>query len=354
MTATCAPEVPSSPPAPRLLDVVRLAIRRRHYSERTAQSYVYWVRRFVRFHHRRHPREMGPAEVTAFLNDLAAQRRVSSATQNQALCALLFLYRVVLDSPLPWLDGIDRAKRPVRRPSVLTSEEVCRLLAQLDGVERLVAELLYGAGLRLGEALSLRVKDIDLTRREILVRGGKGDKDRITMLPELLVIPLRAHLTRVQALHQRELARGFGEAPLPGALARKYKGAGHSWGWQYLFPSATLCTDPLTGRRVRFHLHESTVQRAVRRAAQLARLTKPVSSHTLRHSFATDLLQAGYDIRTVQELLGHKHVETTMIYTHVLNRGGRGVRSPLDITGAADPIAGTGSEVRTGPPFRLS
>ena len=297
---------------------------------RTEQSYLHWIQRFVRFHNRRHPREMGAVEVTAFLNHLATERRVAAATQNQALSALLFLYRVVLESPLPWLDGIDRAKRSVRRPTVLTAEEAARLLAHLHGVCGLVAGLLYGAGLRLREALNLRVKDIDFTRAEILVREGKGGKDRVTMLPEALAVPLREHLVRVRAQHAKDLQMGMGEAPLPYALARKYPRAGRDWGWQFVFPSPHLCRDPYTGAPVRFHLHESSVQRAVAQAARAARLTRPVSPHTLRHAFATQLLRTGYDIRTVQELLGHKDVETTMIYTHVLNRGGRGVRSPLD------------------------
>jgi integron integrase len=274
---------------------------------------------------------MGAGEVTAFLNHLAADRRVASSTQNQALSALLFLYRVVLEMPLPWLEGIDRAKRPVRRPTVVNPEEAARLLAQMQGAPRLVAGLLYGAGLRLREALSLRVKDLDFTRGEILVREGKGAKDRVTMLPQTLINPLREHLTQVRALHALDIQMGLGEAPLPFALARKYPRAGRDWGWQFVFPSLHICRDPYTGRPVRYHLHESTIQRAVAQAARAALIARPVTPHTLRHGFATQLLRAGYDIRTVQELLGHKDVETTMIYTHVLNRGGRGVQSPLDV-----------------------
>jgi len=299
---------------PTLLQVARLALRRTHYSYRTEQSYLHWIRRFVRFHHHRHPRDLGAAEVTAFLNHLAAERRVASATQNQALSALLFLYRAVLGTPLPWLDGIERAKRPLRRPSVVSAEEASGLLAHMQGTPWLVAGLLYGAGLRLREALGLRVKDIDLTRGEIVVREGKGAKDRVTMLPELLVQPLREHLTRVRALHAQDLQMGLGQAPLPFALARKYPRAGRDWGWQFVFPSRHVCRDPCSGRPVRFHLHESTIQRAVARGALAARISRPVTPHTLRHGFATQLLRSGYDIRTVQELLGHKHVETTMIY----------------------------------------
>ena len=315
---------------PTLLQVVRLALRRAHYSYRTEQSYVHWIRRFVRFNAQRHPRDLGAAEVTAFLNHLASERRVASATQNQALCALLFLYRAVLGCALPWLDGIERAKRSVRRPSVISGEEAARLLTHMQGTPRLVAGLLYGAGLRLREALNLRVKDVDLARTEIVVREGKGAKDRVTMLPELLVEPLREHLVRVRALHALDLRMGLGSAPLPFALARKYPRAGRDWGWQFVFPAQRLCRDPYTGAPVRFHLHESSLQRALARAVRAAGISRPLSPHTLRHAFATQLLRAGYDIRTVQELLGHKDVETTMIYTHVLNRGGRGVRSPLD------------------------
>jgi integron integrase len=344
MAASSMPLVFADPAKPKLLQVVRLTLRRRHYSYRTEQSYLHWIRRFVRFHNRRHPRDMGAAEVTAFLNHLAAERRVASATQNQALSALLFLYRAVLGSPLPWLEGIERAKRPVRRPTVVTAEEAGRLLAHLQGTARLVAGLLYGAGLRLREALSLRVKDVDFARGEILVREGKGAKDRITKLPEALAVPLREHLLRVRALHLQDLQMGLGEAPLPFALARKYPRAGREWGWQFFFPSQHVCRDPYTGHPVRFHLHESTIQRAVAQAARAARIARAVTPHTLRHGFATQLLHSGYDIRTVQELLGHKDVETTMIYAHVLNRGGRGVRSPLDIQRSeSTPVASDAS-----------
>ncbi len=318
---------------PRLLDRVRAAIRVKHYSRRTEKAYVGWIRRFVLFHGKRHPATLGAAEVTAFLSHLAVRRRVSASTQNQALCALLFLYREVLEMDLPWLDELVRAKRPQRVPVVLDRAEVRALLAHLHGTPWLVASLLYGAGLRLLEAMRLRVKDVDFQRREIVVRDGKGAKDRRTLLPGSVRRPLAEHLRRVRRQHVADLATGRGEAPLPVSLARKYPAAGREWGWQWVFPATRHYRDPATGRRRRHHLHESVVQRAVKRAAREAGLVKPATCHTLRHSFATHLLEAGYDIRTIQELLGHRDVSTTMIYTHVLNRGGRGVRSPLDEEG---------------------
>lgn len=330
MDDTDHPTPPSPRPRPGLLEVVRLTMRRRHYSPRTEGSYVHWIRRFIVFHDRRHPRDLGEGEVTAFLNYLANSRRVSAATQNQALAAILFLYRQVLELPLPWLSDLDRAKRSLHRPTVLTVAEVRRMLEHTKGDTRLAAELLYGSGLRLREVLGLRVMDLDFDRGEITVRQGKGAKDRVTVLPATLIGPLQAHLTRVRALHRRDLERGFGEAPLPFALARKYPHASRTWAWQFVFPSANLCRDPSTGRLVRYHFHERTLQRDIAQAARAAHLEKHVSPHVLRHSFATHLLAAGYDIRTVQELLGHKDVQTTMIYTHVLNRGGRGVISPID------------------------
>jgi len=316
-----------------LLDRVRAAIRVKHYSRRTEKAYVGWIRRFVLFHGKRHPATLGAAEVTAFLSHLAVRRRVSASTQNQALCALLFLYREVLEMDLPWLDELVRAKRPQRVPVVLDRAEVRALLAHLHGTPWLVASLLYGAGLRLLEAMRLRVKDVDFQRREIVVRDGKGAKDRRTLLPGSVRRPLAEHLRRVRRQHVADLATGRGEAPLPVSLARKYPAAGREWGWQWVFPATRHYRDPATGRRRRHHLHESVVQRAVKRAAREAGLVKPATCHTLRHSFATHLLEAGYDIRTIQELLGHRDVSTTMIYTHVLNRGGRGVRSPLDEEG---------------------
>jgi integron integrase len=314
----------------RLLDRVREAIRRRYFSRRTEQAYVHWIRRFIFFHGKRHPRDLGEAEVTAFLNDLAVERKVAAGTQNQALSALLFLYKEVVGRELAWLDGLQRAKRPPRLPAVLTRAEVERLLAQLTGTRWLLASLMYGSGLRVMECLRLRVKDVDLDYRQVLVRDGKGEKDRVTMLPEKLVEPVRAHLARVRALHARDLREGFGEVHLPYALARKYPRAGAEWAWQYLFPSKSRSADPGDGVIRRHHLDESVPQRAVKEALRAAGIAKHASCHTLRHSFATHLLEGGCDIRTVQELLGHADVSTTMIYTHVLNKGGRGVKSPLD------------------------
>jgi integron integrase len=318
--------------APRLLDQVRAAIRQRHFSPRTEQAYVGWIRRYVLFHDKRHPAEMGEQEVARFLSSLATAGRVSASTQNQALSALLFLYGEVLGRRLDWLQNVARAKRPIRLPVVLTRQEVESILERLTGVPWLMASLLYGAGLRLMECARLRVKDIDFERNEITVRDGKGRKDRVTLLPQSLRGPLQEHLRRVRALHQKDLARGRGRVALPGALTLKYPNADREWGWQWVFPATRFYYDRLTGLRHRHHLHESVLQRAVKDAARLAGLAKPASCHTLRHSFATHLLEGGYDIRTIQELLGHSDVSTTMIYTHVLNRGGRGVRSPLDQT----------------------
>jgi len=315
---------------PRLLEQVHNAIRRRYFSPRTEEAYVHWIKRFIYFSGKRHPATLGEPEVTAFLNHLAVERKVAAATQNQALSALLFLYKEVLGRNLAWLDGLVRARRPPRLPVVLTREEVARLLAQLHGPRWLMASLLYGSGLRVIECLRLRVKDVDLGYRQVLVRDGKGEKDRITMLPQRLVDPVAAHLNRVRALHNRDLGEGFGEVHLPYALARKLPRAGREWVWQYVFPSGNRSADPDDGVIRRHHLDESVPQRAVTGAARAAGLQKRVTCHTLRHSFATHLLEGGYDIRTVQELLGHSDVSTTMIYTHVLNKGGRGVHSPLD------------------------
>lgn len=321
-------EIP--PGTPKLLDRLREAIRALHYSRRTEEAYTHWTKRFIYFHGKRHPGSMGHAEVTAFLNYLAADRKVAASTQNQALSALLFLYKNVLNSDLPWLDDLVRAKRPERLPVVLTREEVQDLLSAMEGVNWLMASLLYGTGMRLMECLRLRVKDIDFGYHQILVRDGKGQKDRITLLPELLVESLQKQLQRARKIHETDLREGFGEVHLPYALARKYPRAGYEWGWQYVFPSKNRSTDPTDEVIRRHHLDDSVLQRAVKNAARLTRISKPVHCHTFRHSFATHLLQSGYDIRTVQELLGHADVSTTMIYTHVLNRGGRGVRSPLD------------------------
>ena len=322
----------------RLRDRLREAIRSRHYSRKTEKAYWYWIRYFVLFHGKRHPAQMGAAEVSAFLGWLATERDVAAATQNQALSALLFLYGVVLGIELPWLGELVRAQRPVRLPTVLSEGEVRRLLDCVPESASLMVRLLYGAGLRQIECLSLRVKDVDFAYRQILVRDGKGAKDRVTMLPENLVQALQRHLGKVRLLHGRDLKDGFGEARLPFALARKYPRAGRSWAWQYVFPSGNRSADPDGGAMRRHHVHPDTLSRAVARAALRAGIEKRVSCHTLRHSFATHLLERGYDIRTVQELLGHSDVSTTMIYTHVMNKGARAVKSPLDRL--AEPRAG--------------
>ena len=315
---------------PRLLDRVRGEIRLRHYSIRTETAYVEWVRRFVLFHAKRHPRDMGADEVAQFLSYLAVERDVSPSTQGQAKSALLFLYRVVLNLDLPWLDEIVAARNPRRLPVVLTPGEVRMLIGEMNGSAGLMASLLYGTGMRLLEGLRLRVKDVEFERREVLVRSGKGGKDRVTVLPENLVLPLQQQLSKVRALHQRDLDEGFGTVWLPHALAVKYPSASRALGWQWVFPSAKRSKDPRSDTVQRHHLSETSIQKTMSVAAKRAGIDKPCSPHILRHSFATHLLQSGYDIRTVQELLGHSDVSTTMIYTHVLNRGGRGIRSPLD------------------------
>jgi integron integrase len=322
------PVKPFAPEPPRLLDRFRDEIRRRHYSYRTEQAYLHWIKRFIYYHGKRHPAEMSPVEVTDFLTHLSRERSVAAATQNQALNALLFLYGQVLGKSLPWMDGIQRAKRPVRVPVVLTREEVKALLAQLEGTKWIMAGLLYGAGLRLRECLKLRVKDVDFGYKQIVVRDGKGSKDRVTMFPVALVEPLRQHLVRVKRLQERDLEEGYGEVELPFAIERKYPRAGRDWGWQYVFPSIKRSADPRTGVIRRHHVFDSVLPRAIGAAARAAGIAKPVGSHTLRHSFATHLLQSGYDIRTVQELLGHSDVSTTMVYTHVLNKGGQGRAEP--------------------------
>ena len=320
------------PSQPRLLDQVRDRIRLKHYSIRTEDTYVEWIRRFILFHGKRHPREMGATDVEGFLTNLAVQGRVSASTQNQAKSALLFLYKEVLGEELPWLDNIETAKRPQRLPVVLTVEEVRAILAGVEGTGGLILHLLYGTGMRILECLRLRVKDISFTRREIVIREGKGFKDRLTMLPASLVAPLEAHLNRVEQLHISDLREGYGEVYLPYALERKYPKAAREWAWQYVFPSIKRSADPRSGAIRRHHADEQNIQRIMRRAVRAAGIAKLATPHTLRHSFATHLLEASYDIRTVQELLGHADVSTTMIYTHVLNRGGRAVRSPLDTT----------------------
>lgn len=315
---------------PRLLDQVRDQIRLKHYSIRTERVYCEWLKRFIRFHNYRHPEEMGAAEVEAFLSDLAVRRTVSASTQNQALAALLFLYKQVLKLDLPWLGEVVRAKKPQRLPVVLTIAEVQRVLMQLQGELWLATSLLYGSGMRVMEVLRLRVKDVDFARNEIVVRDGKGMKDRITLLPQRLVTPLKQHLQVVRAVHQQELAAGRGDVYLPEALARKYPKAPIEWAWQYVFPATGMSVDPRSGAVRRHHLDEKRLQRAFKVAVRAAEIHKLATPHTLRHSFATHLLESGQDIRTVQELLGHADVKTTMIYTHVLNRGGLGVISPLD------------------------
>jgi len=328
-TANRAPAA-ASQGGPRLLDRVRQSARVRHLSPRTEEAYIHWIRRYILHHGKRHPAEMGEREISHFLSSLATDGRVSASTQNQALSALLFLYQEVLNRRLEWLEGVVRAKRPVRLPVVLTRDEVAAILGQLDGTCHLMASLMYGAGVRLMECCRLRVKDIDLARGEITVRDGKGAKDRVTLLPATLRKPLAEQLDKVYRLHQQDLGRGRGHAPLPGALERKYPNAPKEWSWQWVFPATRFYRDPHSARMYRHHLHESVVQRAVKDAVRVARIAKPATCHTLRHSFATHLLESGYDIRTIQELLGHSDVSTTMIYTHVLNRGGRGVKSPLD------------------------
>ncbi len=321
---------PDSPPPVRLLDQVRDRIRVKHYSLRTERVYVDWVRRYVLYHGKRHPRDLGAGDVERFLSDLAVRRHVSASTQNQAKAALLFLYREVLGAQLPWLDEIVQARVGRRLPVVLTPREVKALLDSLHGSAWLVASLLYGTGMRLLEGLRLRVKDVEFERREIVVREGKGNKDRVTVLPENLMLPLRDQIANAKRTREADLVGGYGDVEMPHALDLKYPRAGRGWGWQYFFPAPQRSVDPRSGVVRRHHFFEQNVQRAVKAAARRAAIDKPVTSHVLRHSFATHLLQAGHDIRTVQELLGHASVETTMVYTHVLNRGGRGVASPLD------------------------
>jgi integron integrase len=313
-----------------LIGQLRACARLRHYSKRTEEAYVLWTRRFVRFHASRHPRNLGPADVRAFLTDLATRQRVSASTQNQAMAAVLFLYRDVLRAPLPWLDGVARARGPTRLPVVLSRTEVTAVLEAMAGAPKLVATLMYGAGLRLMEAVTLRVKDLSTSDRTITVRSGKGDKDRRTMLPERLIAPLRDHAAEVERMWRNDVRDKTFAVELPGALDRKIPSAARSWAWYWLFPAKRTYIDPATQSCRRHHLHETAVQRSVTAAAHAARIERRVTSHSLRHSFATHLLDAGYDIRTIQELLGHADVSTTMIYTHVLNRGGRAVRSPVD------------------------
>jgi integron integrase len=318
------------PPKPKLLEQVRITIRTKHYSRRTEDAYVRWIYKFIIFHNKRHPKEMGAKEISRFLNHLAVEKNVAASTQNQALCSLLFLYKEVLKQEIGQVEDIVWAKRKRKIPVVFTRAEVKAILEQLSGPKWIMANLLYGAGLRLQECLQLRVKDIDFTYKQITVRDAKGDKDRITMLPEVIIEPLQAHLKKVKKLHEKDLKQGYGTVYLPHALERKYRNAIREWGWQYVFPASRISIDPRSGRKQRHHLDESVLQRAVKEAIRKAGTSKHAGCHTFRHSFATHLLEAGYDIRTVQELLGHQDVKTTMIYTHVLNKGGLGVKSPAD------------------------
>jgi len=330
MDAPSLPEKTTSSQPPKLLDQVVAEIRFKHYSRRTELTYTHWIKRYILFHGKRHPKEMGASEIEAFLSALATDRNVSASTQNLALSSILFLYKEVLEIDLPWLDNIVRAKKPQRLPTVLSEPEVKRLLACMEGMSGLVARLLYGTGMRLMEGIRLRVKDIDFDRREILVRDGKGAKDRVTMLPESLIPALREHLSRRRVIFDADVASGQVDVWMPDALERKYPNACREWGWQFVFVAGNVSTDPVTGVIRKHHQDEKLIQRHVAKAAKLAGIAKAVSPHVLRHSFATHLLESGYDIRTVQELLGHSDVSTTMIYTHVLNKGGRGVVSPLD------------------------
>lgn len=328
-TAMASLPIPE-PPKPKLLDQLREIIRLKHYSIRTEQSYVDWAKRYILFHGKKHPKDMGAKEISAFLTHLAVDKNVSASTQNQALNALIFLYKELLKISVGDIGEVARAKRPIRRPVVMSRDEVKRVTDKMTGLPRLMAELLYGTGMRLMEGVRLRVKDIDFDLNQIIVRDGKGAKDRVTMLPQKLRPPLERHLSEVKAIHDRDLAAGNGHVYLPYALAEKFPNADKEWGWQYVFPARSISKDPRSGRVGRHHLHETALQSAMKNAVRAAGLTKPASVHTLRHSFATHLLEAGYDIRTVQELLGHKDVSTTMIYTHVLKQGAGAVRSPVD------------------------
>ncbi len=321
---------PNQPPK-KLLDQLSDQLRIKHYSLRTEHSYTSWARQYILFHNKRHPRDMGANEINAFISHLALEKKVAASTQNQALSAILFLYRHVLKiEPDETVINAVRPQKPKHVPTVLSKQEAKKVIENMQGIYRLMAQLLYGSGLRLMEVLRLRVKDLDFANHQIIVRDGKGENDRITMFPDILLEPLRLHLNQVKALHEKDLFEGYGTVYLPYALEKKYPNANRQWVWQYAFPAADRSTDPVTGIKQRHHIHETSLQKAVKQAARLAKIDKLVSPHTFRHSFATHLLQNGYDIRTVQELLGHKDVKTTMIYTHVLQRGGLAVRSPLD------------------------
>ncbi len=316
---------------PKLLDQVRNRIRCKHYSIRTEQAYIEWIRKFIFYHGKRHPAEMGENEISDFLTYLAVKRRVAASTQNQALSAIVFLYREVIQRDLGEFENLIRAKRPSRLPVVFTTKEMKSILIQLEGNNWLMGHLLYGAGLRIMECMRLRVKDVDFDYKQVIIRNGKGNVDRVTMLPNIIADNLKLHLEKVKLLHGRDLKEGFGAVYMPYALERKYKNANRSWAWQYVFPASRRSVDPRTGIERRHHISETVIQRAIKTAIRNAEITKAGSCHSLRHSFATHLLESGYDIRTVQELLGHKDVSTTMIYTHVLNRGGKGVKSPGDM-----------------------
>jgi integron integrase len=315
---------------PRLLDQVRETIRTKHYSIRTEQSYVQWIRRYIPFHRKKHPKNMGEKEINAFLKHLAVNRNVTASTQTQALSAILFLYKEVLGEEIGFIENIYRAKKPRRLPVVFSRQEVREIIRHLSGEKWLMANIIYGAGLRLMECLRLRIKDIDFSYNQITVRDGKGQVDRITVLPDIVKHPLKEHLKKVWQQHQNDLKKGYGRVSLPFALARKYPNADKEWGWQYVFPSRNRSVDPRSGLIKRHHLGEQYLQRAIKTALRNAKISKSGSTHSLRHSFATHLLEDGYDIRSIQELLGHKDIRTTMVYTHVLNRGGRGVKSPAD------------------------
>jgi integron integrase len=317
-------------PKKKLLEQVRDKLRLKHYSIRTEHSYISWIKRYILFHNKRHPEEMSIHEIEEFLTHLVLDLKVASSTQNQAFNALLFLYREVLSIDLDDQINAVRAKNPLRLPTVMSKEETLKVIRALDGVHRLMAMLLYGSGLRLMECVRLRVKDVDFSLNQIIVRNGKGARDRATVLPENTKPSLQNHLQKVKLLHQDDLAKGCGRVYLPGALERKYPNANQEWGWQYVFPSKSLSKDPRSGETRRHHINESTLHKAVKKAVRLAGVNKPVSSHTFRHSFATHLLEDGYDIRTVQELLGHQDVSTTMIYIHVLKKGPKPIKSPLD------------------------
>jgi integron integrase len=314
----------------KLLEKVSDVIRKKHYSIRTEEAYITWIKRYILFHGKCHPKDMGEKEISQFISYLATGKNVAASTQNQALNAIVFLYKQVLHIELGDFGSMERAKRPKRLPTVFTPDETDRVLDLMHGIHGIMAKLIYGAGLRLMECLRLRIKDVDFERDQLIVRDGKGNKDRSTMLPELLKPLLRDHLKKVKAIHERDLSRNLGEVYLPYALARKYPNAVKEWKWQYVFPSDSISKDPRSGKMRRHHIGESSLQRAVRQAVRKAEIQKQAGPHTFRHSFATHLLEAGYDIRTVQELLGHKDVSTTMVYTHVLNKGALGVKSPLD------------------------